>query len=95
MFDGFKESPGTPLKRAESGTLLIGKEVFIFGGCNLDVRFGDFWKFDLESKTWGLITTEKSPGVLTFHILIDTILYYLSSSSLRNSVIRRHSRYHS
>lgn len=47
---------------------MIGNILYVYGGCNYESRFGDFWRYDLTAKTWGLITTEKSPGVYIFPI---------------------------
>ncbi len=67
IFKGDNKNPQVPKGRAEAGVTLIGNILHIYGGCNYESRFGDFWRYDLSAKTWGLITTEKSPGVNIFY----------------------------
>ncbi|CAD8145751.1 unnamed protein product [Paramecium octaurelia] len=62
IFKGDNNSAQFPKGRAEAGVTLIGNQLYVYGGCNYESRFGDFWKFDLENRQWGLIVTEKSPG---------------------------------
>lgn len=50
IFDGIKPPSSAPKGRAEAGTIIVGSDLFAFGGCNYEVRFNDFWKFDLNNK---------------------------------------------
>ncbi|KAM3139624.1 hypothetical protein pb186bvf_008269 [Paramecium bursaria] len=68
LWDGGQQGPKG---RASAGAVIVGKELYIFGGNNVEVRFGDFWKFDLETKQWFQLTTTKSPGTRSSAALIQ------------------------
>lgn len=37
-----------PAKRAAASLAILGSNLYMFGGTNVQVRFSDFWKFDLQ-----------------------------------------------
>ncbi|CAD8060402.1 unnamed protein product [Paramecium sonneborni] len=61
----------SPLGRAGAGAAILGNDLYVFGGCNYEQRFSDFWKFDLINKKWEQIKTEKSPGSRSSSVIVQ------------------------
>jgi len=49
-----------PKKRTNSSMILMRKSLYIFGGCKGNLKFNDFWKFDLMTCTWKEILYDKN-----------------------------------
>lgn len=59
--------PSYPYKRMGHGAAIIKDSLYIFGGTDSDLRFGDLWTFDLVNKAWKQIVVEGlAPEVNTF-----------------------------
>lgn len=53
LFDHGDEGEGAyPCKRAASGVALLKDFLYVFGGTNVQIRYGDFWRFNLKSPQW-------------------------------------------
>ena len=41
-----------PAPRANTSLVLVGNDLYIFGGTNLDEKFKDLWRFNIGTKKW-------------------------------------------
>ena len=56
-----------PNGRMGAASAIIGNHLFLFGGTDNDIRFRDFWDFDLSSKLWKKIPqSDNTPEVVFF-----------------------------
>lgn len=59
-----EQTPLFPAQRMCHGSCIHDNKLYIFGGADEDSKFGDLWCFDLNAKTWQLLSAEgESPEV--------------------------------
>ncbi len=62
---GFARVPFGP--RAYHTAALLGHKIWVVGGCNRRVAFGDVWVFDTDSLSWEEVTLRQGSRLAPAH----------------------------
>lgn len=68
VFKSTGSKKNEPEPRSNFDMVADNRSLWVFGGTNGNHTLNDFWKLDLQSKSWTLIKTENPPEVKSYFI---------------------------